>query len=760
MDNYKLLVVDDAFFIRNLIKKAVSNKPNTNNLNISIIGDAKNADEAITFCETECPDIVTVDYLMPPGKNGIELIKQLKEKYPNIMILMISDTTEIESNAIDLGCQFLVKPFKEEMIWKKLDNLILTNQKSNKVDSVINEKNIVEKIEDSVIEDKTEFIEIVKPKKRKRKKKNTLDFGFEVAGSLDSIQIDTSKKPNINTENVKEEEHEYEHEKEKEQEQKKVQNVNNDDIKEISVCKEESCSSIEKETENLEEDDDFDFEFEEIDDEIDANINHDVNKDTQIKEIETKEDKDFEDDEDFEFEFDDDEEEIIDDNKSNETINESNVVEEELDFDKDDFEEKEIKTENDSSLNKVENKKSDDCYVDEDDDVFTFYEEDECEYEDKDIDKFKEEGVVKKDIVEETEDRTDDDEIADLIKEASYSLDEDTKVIPEKSTNSTLNLLENDDDVFVSVDLSNSEEKKKKDIDTSDFDTMLDNFETSEEFKITQDEIKHEEAFDEQLNSLDNVDFSLDDLEDTTIDLTTEDDYEESKSENEKETLTSDDLTTINFDNSDDSNLNIDIDIDEAEDIDLNESDDLNESNLDNENDLFMNYDESDMNLFDDEDDLFDDEFSSEIESNNINNSVTMENGKDDHEKSFDLDSDDLLFEDENDENDEFDLDQTYKLNNNKEDNYNIEHNDETMKEETIDSLIDDAYEDSDIIPIFDTQEMSTSEIIKQNQKMRRKKNLQKDEMMYKKNMSKNHRPDGTKVKQKDSFFSRFFKEK
>ena len=750
MDNYKLLVVDDAFFIRNLIKKAVSNKPNTNNINISIIGEAKNANEAITFCETECPDIVTVDYLMPPGENGIELIKQLKEKYPNIMILMISDTTEIESNAIDLGCQFLVKPFKEEMIWKKLDNLILTKKKSNKIDSVIQEKNIVEKNEDLVVEDKTEFSEIVKPKKTKRKKKNTLDLGFEVAGSLDSIQIDTTIKPNINTEIVKEEEKDQ------------VQNVKKDDEKEISEVKEAICSPIEQETEDVEEDDDFDFEFDEIDDEIDeekdSNINHDVNKDTQIKEIETKEDKDVEDDEDFEFEFDDednDEDEIIENDKSNETVDESDVVEEELEFDEDDFEEENSK--NDSQTNNVNNKKDDSCFVDESDDVFTFYEEDESEYEDKDIDKFKEESVVNQDIIEETDDRTDDDEIADLIKEASYSLDEDSKVIPEKSTNSTLNLLENDDDVFVSVDLSNSEEKKKKDIDTSDFDTMLDNFETSEEFKITQDEIKHEEAFDEQLNSLDNVDFSLDDLEDTTIDLTTEDDYEESKSENEneKETLTSDDLTTINFDNSDDSNLNIDID--EAEDIDLNESDDLNESNLDNEDDLFMNYDESDMNLFDEEDDLFDDEFSSELESNSIDTSETISNKKDNYEKAFDLDSDDLLFEDENDE---FDLDQTYKLNNNKEDNYNIEHNDETMKEETIDSLIDDAYEDSDIIPIFDTQEMSTSEIIKQNQKMRRKKNLQKDEMMYKKNMSKNHRPDGTKVKQKDSFFSRFFKEK
>lgn len=750
MDNYKLLVVDDAFFIRNLIKKAVSNKPNTNNINISIIGEAKNANDAITFCETECPDIVTVDYLMPPGENGIELIKQLKEKYPNIMILMISDTTEIESNAIDLGCQFLVKPFKEEMIWKKLDNLILTKKKSNKIDSVIQEKNIVEKNEDLVVEDKTEFSEIVKPKKTKRKKKNTLDLDFEVAGSLDSIQIDTTIKPNINTEIVKEEEKDQ------------VQNVKKDDEKEISEVKEAICSPIEQETEDVEEDDDFDFEFDEIDDEIDeekdSNINHDVNKDTQIKEIETKEDKDVEDDEDFEFEFDDednDEDEIIENDKSNETVDESDVVEEELEFDEDDFEEENSK--NDSQTNNVNNKKDDSCFVDESDDVFTFYEEDESEYEDKDIDKFKEESVVNQDIIEETDDRTDDDEIADLIKEASYSLDEDSKVIPEKSTNSTLNLLENDDDVFVSVDLSNSEEKKKKDIDTSDFDTMLDNFETSEEFKITQDEIKHEEAFDEQLNSLDNVDFSLDDLEDTTIDLTTEDDYEESKSENEneKETLTSDDLTTINFDNSDDSNLNIDID--EAEDIDLNESDDLNESNLDNEDDLFMNYDESDMNLFDEEDDLFDDEFSSELESNSIDTSETISNKKDNYEKAFDLDSDDLLFEDENDE---FDLDQTYKLNNNKEDNYNIEHNDETMKEETIDSLIDDAYEDSDIIPIFDTQEMSTSEIIKQNQKMRRKKNLQKDEMMYKKNMSKNHRPDGTKVKQKDSFFSRFFKEK
>ena len=610
MDNYKLLVVDDAFFIRNLIKKAVSNKPNTNNINISIIGEAKNANEAITFCETECPDIVTVDYLMPPGENGIELIKQLKEKYPNIMILMISDTTEIESNAIDLGCQFLVKPFKEEMIWKKLDNLILKKKKSNKIDSVIQEKNIVEKNEDLVVEDKTEFSEIVKPKKTKRKKKNTLDLGFEVAGSLDSIQIDTTIKPNINTEIVKEEEKDQ------------VQNVKKDDEKEISEVKEAICSPIEQETEDVEEDDDFDFEFDEIDDEIDeekdSNINHDVNKDTQIKEIETKEDKDVEDvedDEDFEFEFDDednDEDEIIENDKSNETVDESDVVEEELEFDEDDFEEENSK--NDSQTNNVNNKKDDSCFVDESDDVFTFYEEDESEYEDKDIDKFKEESVVNQDIIEETDDRTDDDEIADLIKEASYSLDEDSKVIPEKSTNSTLNLLENDDDVFVSVDLSNSEEKKKKDIDTSDFDTMLDNFETSEEFKITQDEIKHEEAFDEQLNSLDNFDFSLDDLEDTTIDLTTEDDYEESKSENEneKETLTSDDLTTINFDNSDDSNLNIDID--EAEDIDLNESDDLNESNLDNEDDLFMNYDESDMNLFDEEDDLFDDEFSSELE--------------------------------------------------------------------------------------------------------------------------------------------------
>lgn len=746
MDNYKLLVVDDAFFIRNLIKKAVSNKPNTNNINISIIGEAKNANEAITFCETECPDIVTVDYLMPPGENGIELIKQLKEKYPNIMILMISDTTEIESNAIDLGCQFLVKPFKEEMIWKKLDNLILTKKKSNKIDSVIQEKNIVEKNEDLVVEDKTEFSEIVKPKKTKRKKKNTLDLGFEVAGSLDSIQIDTTIKPNITTEIVKEEEKDQ------------VQNVKKDAEKEISEVKEEICSPIEQETEDVEEDDDddFDFEFDEIDDEKDSNINHDVNKDTQIKEIETKEDKDFEDDEDFEFEFDNednDEDEIIENDKSNETVDESDVVEEALEFDEDDFEEENSK--NDSKTNNVNNKKDDSCFVDESDDVFTFYEEDESEYEDKDIDKFKEESVVNQDIIEETEDRTDDDEIADLIKEASYSLDEDSKVISEKSTNSTLNLLENDDDVFVSVDLSNSEEKKKKDIDTSDFDTMLDNFETSEEFKITQDEIKHEEAFDEQLNLLDNVDFSLDDLEDTTIDLTTEDDYEESKSENEKETLTSDDLTTINFDNSDDSNLNIDID--EAEDIDLNESDDINDANLDNEDDLFMNYDESDMNLFDEEDDLFDDEFSSELESNSIDTSETISNKKDNSEKAFDLDSDDLLFEDENDE---FDLDQTYKLNNNKEDNYNIKHNNETMKEETIDSLIDDAYEDSDIIPIFDTQEMSTSEIIKQNQKMSRKKNLQKDEMMYKKNMSKNHRPDGTKVKQKDSFFSRFFKEK
>ena len=122
MQKYKLLVVDDAFFIRNLIKKSVTAK--MDGYPEEVIGEAKNAKDALDFLKDEDPDILTIDYQMPPGEDGVALIKEVQTLYPNKMVLMISDDMSVRNTVKQLGCEFLMKPFKDRDLWNALDSLV------------------------------------------------------------------------------------------------------------------------------------------------------------------------------------------------------------------------------------------------------------------------------------------------------------------------------------------------------------------------------------------------------------------------------------------------------------------------------------------------------------------------------------------------------------------------------------------------------------------------------------------------------------
>ena len=70
--------------------------------------------------------------------------------------------------------------------------------------------------------------------------------------------------------------------------------------------------------------------------------------------------------------------------------------------------------------------------------------------------------------------------------------------------------------------------------------------------------------------------------------------------------------------------------------------------------------------------------------------------------------------------------------------------------------------EEDDNIPIYDTEEMPVSEIIKKHNEQYHKTNdldiLPPEQKLKNQIKPKNGRPDGTNVKQKQSFFGRFFK--
>lgn len=76
----KILVVDDDLHIQRLYKEEFEDEGYE-------VVVASNGQEALERFDTESPDIVTLDILLP-DIDGIRLLRQMKEKKPKVPIIM------------------------------------------------------------------------------------------------------------------------------------------------------------------------------------------------------------------------------------------------------------------------------------------------------------------------------------------------------------------------------------------------------------------------------------------------------------------------------------------------------------------------------------------------------------------------------------------------------------------------------------------------------------------------------------------------
>lgn len=120
MEQVTFLVVDDAIFMRTVLKKMLADAE------FKVIGEAGNGMQAIEMAKMLQPDIVTLDITMPE-MDGINAIEKILEVSPNSKIIMCSAMGQHSKvvDAIKKGAKdFIVKPFEKARVLQAIYNVM------------------------------------------------------------------------------------------------------------------------------------------------------------------------------------------------------------------------------------------------------------------------------------------------------------------------------------------------------------------------------------------------------------------------------------------------------------------------------------------------------------------------------------------------------------------------------------------------------------------------------------------------------------
>ena len=120
MSKKKILIADDAAFMRMMLKKILSEN------GFEVVGEAADGEEAVEMFQDATPDLVTMDITMP-NKDGIAALKEIMELNPKALVIMCSAMGQqaMVIEAIQSGAKdFIVKPFKPERVVSAIQRVL------------------------------------------------------------------------------------------------------------------------------------------------------------------------------------------------------------------------------------------------------------------------------------------------------------------------------------------------------------------------------------------------------------------------------------------------------------------------------------------------------------------------------------------------------------------------------------------------------------------------------------------------------------
>lgn len=117
----KVLIADDSNFMRTILKGIVEKSKWKD----AEIIEATNGSEAISKYESEHPDLVLLDIVMPE-QTGIEVLQAIGAAPQSVVMVSSVEEQQVIDQAKQLGAkQYISKPFEAARVIEVLDGLTL-----------------------------------------------------------------------------------------------------------------------------------------------------------------------------------------------------------------------------------------------------------------------------------------------------------------------------------------------------------------------------------------------------------------------------------------------------------------------------------------------------------------------------------------------------------------------------------------------------------------------------------------------------------
>lgn len=118
------MLVDDHVLMREGIKQLLELDGS-----IEVIAQASNGEECLSVLEKVKPQVLLLDINMP-GKNGIEVLKEIKDRKLDVKVLILTVHNEVEYllKAVDIGVDGYILKDSESSELKKAINVVLSGE--------------------------------------------------------------------------------------------------------------------------------------------------------------------------------------------------------------------------------------------------------------------------------------------------------------------------------------------------------------------------------------------------------------------------------------------------------------------------------------------------------------------------------------------------------------------------------------------------------------------------------------------------------